>query len=78
MRAPPLLQREVADFGGELLAIILFTLGGVAWLLVPFFDRQASQEKKSPMFTAFGLFVLAFLLINTYRVYDSYVLHMPK
>jgi cytochrome b6 len=64
--------------GGELLAIVLFTIGGVAWLLVPFFDRQASQEKKSPIFTVFGLLVLAFLLINTYRVYDSYVLHMPK
>ncbi|MGC8773797.1 MAG: cytochrome b [Chlorobaculum sp.] len=64
--------------GGELLAIILFTIGGVAWMLVPFLDRQASQEKKSPMFTIFGLLVLAFLLINTYRVYDSYVLHLPK
>ena len=64
--------------GGELIAIILFTIGGVVWMLVPFIDRQASQEQKSPLFTAFGLFVLAFLLINTYRVYDSYVLHMPK
>ncbi|UWX57940.1 cytochrome b N-terminal domain-containing protein [Chlorobaculum sp. MV4-Y] len=64
--------------GGELLAIVLFTIGGVAWMLVPFLDRQASQEKKSPMFTIFGLLVLAFLLINTYRVYDSYVLHLPK
>ncbi|AAM71549.1 MAG TPA: cytochrome bc complex cytochrome b subunit [Chlorobaculum sp.] len=64
--------------GGELLAIILFTIGGVVWMLVPFLDRQASQEKKSPMFTIFGLLVLAFLLINTYRVYDSYVLHLPK
>jgi cytochrome b6 len=64
--------------GGELVAIILFTIGGVVWMLVPFIDREASQEKKSPMFTAFGLFVLAFLLINTYRVYDSYVLHIPK
>ena len=58
--------------GGELIAIILFTLGGVAWLLVPFFDRQASREQKSPIFTVFGLLVLAFLLINTYRVYAEY------
>jgi cytochrome b6 len=58
--------------GGELVAIILFTIGAVAWLLVPFFDRQASNEKKSPVFTIFGLLVLAFLLINTYRVYAEY------
>nr|Q59297.3 RecName: Full=Cytochrome bc complex cytochrome b subunit [Chlorobaculum thiosulfatiphilum]CAA52008.1 ubiquinol--cytochrome c reductase [Chlorobium limicola] len=58
--------------GGELLAIILFTIGGVVWLLVPFIDRQASEEKKSPIFTIFGILVLAFLLINTYRVYAEY------
>jgi len=58
--------------GGELLAIILFTIGGVVWLLVPFIDRQASEEKKSPIFTVFGILVLAFLLINTYRVYAEY------
>jgi cytochrome b6 len=58
--------------GGELLAIILFTIGGVVWMLVPFIDRQASQEKKSPIFTVFGILVLAFLLINTYRVYAEY------
>ncbi len=58
--------------GGELVAIILFTLGGVAWLLVPFFDRQASRDQKSPIFTVFGLLVLAFLLVNTYRVYLEY------
>ena len=58
--------------GGELVAIILFTIGAVAWLLVPFFDRQASNEKKSPVFTIFGLLVLAFLLVNTYRVYAEY------
>jgi cytochrome b6 len=58
--------------GGELVAIILFTIGAVSWLLVPFFDRQASNEKKSPAFTIFGLLVLAFLLVNTYRVYAEY------
>ena len=58
--------------GGELVAIVLFTLGAVAWLLVPFFDRQASREQKSPIFTMFGLLVLAFILINTYRVYLEY------
>ena len=55
--------------GGELVAIILFTIGALVWILVPFLDRKASNEEKSPRFTILGLLVLAFLLINTYRVY---------
>lgn len=58
--------------GGELLAIISLTVGGIVWMLVPFIDRQASKEEKSPAFTIFGLLVLAFLLINTFRVYLEY------
>ena len=54
---------------GELVAIILFTVGAILWILVPFLDRQASKEEKSPIFTIIGLLVLAFMLINTYRVY---------
>ncbi len=58
--------------GGELVAIILLTIGGLVWATVPFLDRKASQEQKSPIFTFLGLAVLAFLLINTYRVYLEY------
>jgi cytochrome b6 len=58
--------------GGELLAIISLTVGGIVWMLVPFIDRQASKEEKSPAFTIFGLLVLTFLLINTFRVYLEY------
>ena len=58
--------------GGELVAIILLTIGGLVWAVVPFLDRKASQEQKSPIFTLLGLGVLAFLLINTYRVFAEY------
>jgi cytochrome b6 len=58
--------------GGELVAIILFTLGALFWIAVPFIDRKASKEQRSPIFTVVGLLVLAFLLINTYRVYAEY------
>ncbi|NTV06345.1 MAG: cytochrome B [Chlorobiaceae bacterium] len=54
---------------GELVAIILFTVGAILWILVPFIDTKASKEERSPIFTIIGLLVLAFLLINTYRVY---------
>ena len=58
--------------GGELVAIVLLTVGGLVWAIVPFLDRRASQEQKSPIFTFLGLAVLAFLLINTDRVYLEY------
>ncbi|NTU92616.1 MAG: cytochrome B [Chlorobiaceae bacterium] len=58
--------------GGELVAIILFTVGAIVWIMVPFLDRQASKEQRSPIFTIIGLLVLAFLLVNTYRVYAEY------
>lgn len=66
------LLKDFAFDGGELLAIILFTIGAIVWILVPFLDKKASREERSPMFTIFGLLVLAFMLIETYRVYLEY------
>lgn len=66
------LLKDLTFEGGELVAIALLTVGAIVWILVPFIDRQASSEQKSPLFTIFGLLVLAFLLINTYRVYAEY------
>ncbi|ABB24572.1 cytochrome b [Pelodictyon luteolum] len=66
------LLKDFTFEGGELVAIILFTIGAVVWGAVPFLDRKASKEEKSPMFTILGLLVLAFLVINTYRVYAEY------
>jgi len=47
-------------------------VGAVVWLLVPFIDFKASREEKSPIFTMLGLVVLAFLLVNTWRVFAEY------
>ncbi len=66
------LLKDFAFDGGELLAIILFTIGAIVWILVPFLDKKASREERSPKFTILGLLVLAFMLIETYRVYLEY------
>jgi len=66
------LLKDLAFEGGELIAIALLTIGAVVWAAVPFLDRQASREEKSPKFTILGLVVLAFLLINTFRIYIEY------
>ena len=66
------LLKDLKFEGGELLAIIIFTIGALVWILVPFMDKQASREERSPLFTLLGLLVLAFMLIGTYRVYLDY------
>ncbi len=66
------LLKDLKFEGGELLAIIIFTIGALVWVLVPFMDKRASREQKSPAFTIFGLLVLAFMIIGTFRVYLEY------
>ena len=66
------LLKDLKFEGGELVAIALLTVGGIVWALVPFLDFKASKEQKSPIFTILGLLVMAFLLINTWRVFAEY------
>ena len=66
------LLKDLKFEGGELVAIALLTIGGIVWALVPFLDLKASKEQKSPIFTILGLLVMAFLLINTWRVFAEY------
>jgi cytochrome b6 len=54
---------------GEILAIFGFMIGGLIWLLVPYLDRKAGKEAKSPEFTSFGLIVLLYILIMTALTY---------
>jgi cytochrome b6 len=67
-----LLLKDFSFEGGELLAIVLISLGAVIWFMVPFLDKQASREEKSPVFTIIGLLYLAGLVINTWRVFNVY------
>ena len=67
-----LLLKDFSFEGGELLAITLITIGAVIWFMVPFLDKRASREEKSPVFTIIGLLYLAGLVINTYRVFATY------
>jgi len=66
------LLKDLKFPGGELTAIIMFTIGGAAWAFVPFIDRQSAREEKSPAFTIAGVLVLVFLIVESYRVYLEY------
>ncbi len=67
-----LLLKDFSFPGGELLAILLFTSAAVVWALVPFIDKKASREVRSPYFTMFGLFLCIAFLVYTFRVFLMY------
>jgi cytochrome b6 len=54
---------------GEVLAILGFMLGGLLWLLVPFLDRRAAREARSPAFTIAGVLLAAYIAVMTALTY---------
>ena len=64
-QALKLLPAHILFVEGELVGIIVFGLGGLVWLLVPFLDRKASRDIKSRGFIALGSFVVLFIIVMT-------------
>lgn len=60
-----LLPAHVLFLEGELFGIILFGLGGIVWLLVPFLDKNSNLNRRSPLFMWFGVLVVAFIVVMT-------------
>lgn len=54
---------------GEILAIFGFIVGGLVWMLVPFLDRNATRERKSPIFSFLGLIILLYIIVLTVLSY---------
>ncbi len=54
---------------GEVLAIVAFILGGFLWMLVPFIDRRASREQKSPVISVIGFLILTYIVVMTALTY---------
>jgi cytochrome b6 len=60
---------HVGFIEGEKLAILGFMAGGLLWMLVPFLDRRAGREKRSPLFTWIGLALAAYIAVMTALTY---------
>jgi cytochrome b6 len=56
---------RVLSMSGEFIVDILVSLACLVWWLIPFFDRNASREKASPLFTALGIVILCYLVTMT-------------
>jgi cytochrome b6 len=64
-----LVPPHVFSVEGEVLAILGFMLGAFLWMLVPFLDRKASREQKSPLVSAVGFLILTYIVIMTALTY---------
>ncbi|MFP4081432.1 MAG: cytochrome b [Candidatus Aminicenantes bacterium] len=60
-----LVPSHVFFMEGEILAIFGFMAGGLVWMLVPYLDRRAAREKRSPFFPWLGLVVLVYMILLT-------------
>ncbi len=59
------LPPHILSIEGELVGIVVFSVGGLIWTLAPFLNRKASVNQPSKIFTLFGAFVVAFILFMT-------------
>jgi cytochrome b6 len=64
---------EIMGIEYEAIPIILFGLAGLLLLLVPFLDRGAARNGKSPFWTAGGIVGLVFVIVMTCWGYGTLV-----
>ena len=64
---------EILGIEYEAIPILLFGLGGLALVLVPFLDRGVNRNGRSPGFTVAGVLVLAYIVGMTAWGYRSFV-----
>ena len=60
---------RILSLNGEALAIFGFGIGVLFWFLIPFLDRRAQRNQTSPLFTAIGLALVAYILALTAIAY---------
>ena len=53
----------IGPFEGEQVGIFFFLLGGLFLMLVPFLDFQAQRGKRSLLFIAIGIAIIAYMVV---------------
>ena len=56
---------KILFFDGEVLGIMLFGLGGLLWLLIPFWDRKSSRGERNRFINYIGIFIVFYILVLT-------------
>ncbi len=55
----------VPGYAGEVLGLVLFTVAGLLWTLIPLYDRKKEFQRRARTATWFGWFVVVALLVFT-------------
>jgi cytochrome b6 len=59
------LPAKILFLEGELLGVLAFTILGALLLLIPFLDKKAAQELRSPFYATVGVIAIIYILIMT-------------
>jgi cytochrome b6 len=68
-QALKLLPAHIWFLEGELFGILLFTIGGLVWALIPFLDKKSATGQRSKFFTLLGVLVVLFMVVMTFLGY---------
>jgi len=60
-----MLPAEILHIEGELVGIFGFSLAGLFWMLVPFFDPESARGRRARLFSIIGLLAVIFILFMT-------------
>ena len=60
---------KVLSFDGEVLGIMFFSLAGLFWFLMPFWDRKTEDGRKRYWVTYMGLLVIMFIIVLSIIAY---------
>lgn len=66
-----LIPSKVLFFEGKQLGVMIFVVGAIFLICVPFLDRWSAKNKKSPLFTLIGFGFLIYIVIFTIISYLS-------
>lgn len=62
---------KILFMDGEVFGVLMFTLAGIFWFLVPLWDRKKPLGKKSYWLTYMGIFIIIYIIVLTIISYNT-------
>jgi cytochrome b6 len=56
---------KIAGIDGEVIGILIFVVGALVWLLIPFLDRSSGERRRRIIFPIFGTLVILYIVVMT-------------
>jgi cytochrome b6 len=66
-----LVPPHILSIEGEKLAILAFMVGGLLWMFVPYLDKRAAREERSPVFSWVGVALALYIVTMTVLTYTA-------